>query len=425
MKKSYYNIETIIDNEVLIYNGIAESLVSLNLEEYDLYCKDNLMSSLEESTIKKMIDCGILVDSEINELEIIKKDLENAKSSKSSMSVVIAPTLDCNFDCEYCYEKNAYKKQVFSQESIDSIFRYINYRKNDLASLNLVWTGGEPLLKTDLIDTITSQIINQIEGTGIAFTSYIITNGYLLTSETLEMLNRNQIYTLQITLDGTEDEHNKSRPHVSGRGTFSAILSNIEKNYNLINKLIIRINVDKENDKNYLELSKIIKKLDHDRKIKINVSKIEDTNNSYDCKRCYNNDEFINFQLNEVYKIDESLIRDLYPKRRNRYCLADGLYDMVISPDGLIYKCWADLGFAENAVGDINRFISFIDRSTLFDYYDFDPTNDLDCKVCKFLPVCLGGCSKRRIEFGEKSCLYNDDSFRQIISSYYNDLVHE
>lgn len=233
------------------------------------------------------------------------------------------------------------------------------------------------------------------------------------------MLNRNNIKMIQITLDGTESEHDKSRPLTSGGNTFKRILSNIKLNYEFINELVIRVNIDKTNDKNFKELTRIIKEIDRDNKIRMSISKIENTNSAYFEDKCYSNEEFIDFQINEVSKIDEDLTNVLYPRKRNRYCIADGLYGMVVAHNGLIYKCWSDIGNEKNAIGDINKFVTFINDNILESYYEFDPTNDKDCSVCKFLPICIGGCPKRRIDDGKKSCLYTKESFSKIIKSFY------
>ena len=39
----------------------------------------------------------------------------------------------------------------------------------------------------------------------------------------------------------------------------------------------------------------------------------------------------------------------------------------------------------------------------ILDYMLFDPTLDNGCSQCKLLPVCMGGCSRRR-HAGEETC---------------------
>ena len=79
----------------------------------------------------------------------------------------------------------------------------------------------------------------------------MVTNGYLLTGEIAEKLEKLQIERLQITLDGEPGIHNKRRKLAKDENTFEVIIRNIkniiESDRNL--QFIIRINVDNDNAK--------------------------------------------------------------------------------------------------------------------------------------------------------------------------------
>ena len=79
----------------------------------------------------------------------------------------------------------------------------------------------------------------------------------------------------------------------------------------------------------------------------------------------------------------------------------------VIDSDGNIYKCWDDIGIYERSVG------SLMDKEkkkslALMQYMMYDPTQDSECKECKILPICMGGCHACRIQ-GNDRCDYLKD----------------
>lgn len=61
------------------------------------------------------------------------------------MSLIIAPTLDCNFRCPYCFED--LKKIYMTKGTVNAIKNFVrNKIKNGVTNLNVSWYGGEPLL---------------------------------------------------------------------------------------------------------------------------------------------------------------------------------------------------------------------------------------------------------------------------------------
>jgi len=59
----------------------------------------------------------------------------------------------------------------------------------------------------------------------------IITNGYLLTDSNARMLSSVAgVTTVQVTIDGTKDIHDKRRTLEGGQGTYDVIMQNIKDN---------------------------------------------------------------------------------------------------------------------------------------------------------------------------------------------------
>jgi MoaA/NifB/PqqE/SkfB family radical SAM enzyme len=110
----------------------------------------------------------------------------------------IIPVRRCNLSCTYCNEYDDFSKPVPTED----MFRRVD-KLGDLGTAVVTISGGEPLLHPEL-----DGIIRRIRRNGII--SGLITNGYLLTAERIERLNRAGLEWLQISIDNvTPDEVSK------------------------------------------------------------------------------------------------------------------------------------------------------------------------------------------------------------------------
>jgi len=108
--------------------------------------------------------------------------------------VHIIPIRRCNLSCAYCNEYDSFSPPVPTAEMLR--------RMDLLAGLGasvVTISGGEPLLHPDL-----DQIIRRMRHHGII--AGLITNGYLLTAERIERLNRAGLEYLQISIDNLQPD---------------------------------------------------------------------------------------------------------------------------------------------------------------------------------------------------------------------------
>jgi MoaA/NifB/PqqE/SkfB family radical SAM enzyme len=101
----------------------------------------------------------------------------------------VIPMRRCNLSCTYCNEYDDFSKPV----ALDVMHRRLDH----LAGLGtgiITISGGEPLLHPEL-----DQIISRIRRNGTI--AGMITNGYLLTAERIQRLNRAGLEHLQISID--------------------------------------------------------------------------------------------------------------------------------------------------------------------------------------------------------------------------------
>src|SRR5499427_6293614 len=110
----------------------------------------------------------------------------------------IIPIRRCNLACEYCNEFDDFSKPV----PVETMFRRVD-KLAELGTSVITISGGEPLLHPQLDD-----IIGRIRRHGMV--AGLITNGYLLTSERIQRLNRAGLEWLQISIDNvTPDDVSK------------------------------------------------------------------------------------------------------------------------------------------------------------------------------------------------------------------------
>lgn len=106
----------------------------------------------------------------------------------------IIPTRRCNLSCTYCNEFDDFSKPVPTAEMI----RRIDHLA-DLGTNIISFSGGEPLLHPDLDD-----LIAHIRRRGCI--TGMITNGYLLTADRIQRLNRAGLEHMQISIDNVKPD---------------------------------------------------------------------------------------------------------------------------------------------------------------------------------------------------------------------------
>lgn len=122
----------------------------------------------------------------LRELAMIAKGV---LSTDHPVMAHIIPMRRCNLSCTYCNEYDDFSKPVpiaVMKDRIDHLHR--------LGTTIVTISGGEPLLHPEL-----DELIRYIRSKGII--AGMITNGYLLTAERIQRLNRAGLDHMQISID--------------------------------------------------------------------------------------------------------------------------------------------------------------------------------------------------------------------------------
>lgn len=404
MKLSRFNVVNKHSNYLLIYNTLTSSVLKL-VDPYmsnfisSLELGDGgLMSELEENLSKgKMI-----VDDDLDELEYISVINNIGRFSNDQYSLTIAPTLKCNFECPYCYEKGI-DNPTMSDEVVEKTKILIEELSKVNNALQIAWYGGEPLLAFDIIKDLSQQAINQFED---RYSASIVTNGYLLTEEKVKCFEELRIRFIQITIDGPPDIHNRMRKLPNGKDTFHVILKNIttafEINPNI--QIVIRVNTDKNNIDRTDEILDHLSKYGLSKKVGLYLAPIDNVNNTCNAPDCFACDEFAEEQMKFISRNFKKGYNYLnLPKSNISICGAVSYNSLVVDPSGDLYKCWDNIGNTDYVAGNI--FEGIYPNNNYLKWLAYNPLDDQECQCCSYLPICMGGCPHKRIKLDRKTCV--------------------
>ncbi|MCX7749834.1 MAG: radical SAM/SPASM domain Clo7bot peptide maturase [Clostridia bacterium] len=442
MKASKYNkIWKMEDGANIAFNYMTCALAEVDEDFINILNQiENIRYDELEDEKKKLVDDmlygNFIIKDNIDELSIIKYRHYAGKFNDSALGLTIAPTLACNFGCPYCFEneKKGMMKPEVQQSVIDMVENWAKQKKD----ISITWYGGEPLLAINLISDMSEKIIKICEENGANYSSFIVTNGYLISDEIIERLKKAKIDGAQITLDGPPDVHNQRRKlKNSTEDTFYKILENTKKMKQAGISPSIRINVDKTNMHRVSELLDILKENDlQDLKVGLGQVTAYTEACSSIVEHCMNVEEYAKNTLeNQKLLISKGFVNGGYPDYpgiKANYCCADASSSFVLDPEGYMYKCWNDVGSIDTAVGNVTKFNQPPDDEMFMrnvNYILWSPFNHEECVSCSYLPICMGGCPYNGAKNGMKpECekwKYNLDEVLRLTYTQKKDLPEE
>jgi len=395
------------ENKLIAYNSFSNALALMDKSKHGKLHQftENGTAIDDEELIGQLKQGRFLID-EDNELEHLRLRMLKSRYNTGFLGLTIAPTADCQFRCPYCYEKDAIKPDYMTEEVEEAIIKFAEGHMKTIGALSISWYGGEPLMNLESIKRLSDKFITMCEENDVNYNASMVTNGYLLTRETVQLLNELKIMSLQVTLDGCEEVHNKRRPHVDGSGTFSTIINNLTESKDILPRVSLRINVDKENVDAINQVREILEERGLLEKVKPYLGQVTVEEDSPEKSSCFDTcgfskETFNYFRQNST---DETYMNH-YPRTVRNVCGADCANAHVITADGRLYKCWKDVGNHSRCVGSLVEKVK-ADESVYLNYMLYDPTVDSNCSECKLLPVCMGGCPVKRLETEEKCSIY-------------------
>lgn len=438
------------------YNVFHEDL-SCNNVELEKYNRQyyNYISNLVNSN--KELD--------INEINVKKYLIDNGYKE-----LILKVVDDCNLRCEYCIysdnynHTNSYSNKYMSfnvaKLAVDEYFSKID-KANKYYKIRpcIAFYGGEPLLNSVLIKDVIEYINLKYADYDVLYT--ITTNGILLLDQNIsDFLKENKV-NICLSLDGYEENHNRSRKSKNGENTYEMVLdavNNYFDNYKYIYSLCC---IDYGTD--LKKLYNFYKSNDRINKGKIphllRISFINDVNtiyfNRFEDKQIekFNKDlnELIELYINKSIRNENDWFLDLFigeeiirfidrPKFiTNGFYMVNGacvpgqkIYVNTLGDYSICEKiCIDDLKIGDVYKGlDIDKIVNI-----MIDYNNLLENKCGQCPVSSLCTICYTHLiSKDKIGLSKKHCENKLSSASKLIEIYnrierenpgfYNELIH-
>lgn len=419
---SLFNVVKSEGDKTWVYNTLSSAFIEISTQAWNSLSSSNDRELLD--TLKRQ---GIIVDdnqTEINKYRYIyyKKLFDNR-----TLSVTIAPTMQCNFGCPYCFE-GTHKTMPKMQEEVIAALTTFLIKHSEDKKLSINWFGGEPLLAFDVI----CRICDTLNEHNVEFTSSMVTNGSLLTEDKTDHLDSLHLNHLQITLDGTAESHDKRRFYKGGLPSFNNIIANIDC---LIRKtsipLVIQVGVDNTNLHAYEDVYEYVsnryKEALEKKRIIVGCNNIQNRT-GFDCTgTCLTDRQLYD---KRVRATEDGLYPELMAKLPGMSlpCMYRRTNQPAIDPQGNIYHCLEHLGMTGKSIGNICK--GTMSFSKIADMaFMGDPFDDNECRQCNVLPVCGGGCPQDILACNDRKhktyCSYHKQFLADMLPYLYKRFIKE
>lgn len=416
VKPSQFNFCYRKDHETIVYNTFTKDCIAVDDTNLPLIQNSYDSSSCDQDSLHFLMDRGFIVDADFDEVAYLKYYNYMVRFASDYLSLTIAPTLSCNFDCPYCFENK--RGGVMSSDVQDKVIDFLEEKlKSGVRRMDLTWYGGEPLICFDIIQSLCDRITELTKRYDVKTKMGMITNGFLITDVVAEFLEKNHI-SVQITIDGMAQNHNERRYLRGGGKTFDTIIQNLHYFDNKEVDVYIRMNVDRHNASDYESLTQLIQSYQNKRMI-LYPAVTENVNEREESRLDYymSDNKFDGFIAatrrkglfhKDVNTVPISNDVSTVPDNRSYFCAAELENSYVIDDRGHVYKCWNEVG-KDNFCFSLDN-PNKINYKSLLNYMGDIVFEDPRCKKCVFLPICFGGCKFHKAIFNRYACAFNEDS---------------
>lgn len=409
MKESIYNNFLQINDRIsVVYNSLIDKAV---------FVDSNTLSSIDETTemyTDKDLFSTIFVEDDVDEYQIYLKEMLDVENQQSTYHLIINPTLECIFNCWYCYENHV--KGHIQKDVLTKIYKFIDNLSVTYQALTISFFGGEPLMcyQSSLMP-IVKYAYNAFHVRGKAFSFNMTTNGFLLSEKMIQEMIKYGFSGAQITIDGNREIHNKTRFLKGGFPSYDKILENIKALANNGCYVTMRLNCTNANIDTFYSLVNDFEDLNEKSQNNITI----------DCHVVWQekNKEGIQSKLGQI--ISHFNKHKLNAKRMafRQFCYADKRAQCVVNFNGDVYKCTAIDFTNTQRDGVLTDEGCIVWENDSLEKRMLAKQRNKRCRMCRVLPLCHGGCSSRALESSDY-CLYpSEDQKNQLVVSRLEQMV--
>ncbi len=390
----------------LLFNTRTHAMVKINKDLKEII--DNYYDPRNFALKTKYCDelaelhkMGILVESEEEDRKKLESFFHQVKYgvNNSRLQITILTTDACNFNCVYCFEKDARENVSMNFSTCDLVMNWVEkeIKRCDYEELYITFYGGEPLVNKPSLEYMASGLKDWCKAREVRFKFMLQTNGYLMTPACIDQYLKLGLVKVLISVDGLGPIHDSNRPLKGGDGTFDTIMNNI---VNCVDKVKIGISTsyDKDDIRHIEELLDYFDELGILHKLGDFISSPihpsfgpKDNPESFRQMSCMLNydDDVIVSANNKIHKLMKKKGLPVRSVMAIAACpLTRENAGVTIDQRGRIFKCNSMLGYPEFAVGDV-RDNSYNEKHEEFLNLDVWQKCPQDCT---YLPMCGGGC---------------------------------
>lgn len=384
-----------------LFNACTTALVTLDVHAEHAYSALLEGRPIDDAYLAQFLRGRFAVPVEDDERSWVRASYYAARFSQQGLGLTIAPTLACNFACEYCFEDPNGDAEMDGQ-TIEDICRFVTVMARKVRRVGVTWYGGEPTLRMDIVRSLSGRLRAICQEGGLDYGAGMITNGYLLDKLTEQDFRDLALGSVQVTLDGPRDVHNSRRRLQDGGDTYDRILMNIKRiAASRLCRVSVRVNVDKLNIDHVRPLLIRLKEhgLHEYSSVIVNLAPVHAL--SAFCRNidhhCLTSSEYALVEPELYLKAAElGFAYACYPSVSWGTCGATRLHAYVIEPNGYLQKCWNTLGHTDKRVGHISELelaepLLYTKPSPLHRWITWDPLQT-QCMACGYFPLCQGGC---------------------------------
>ena len=337
-------------------------------------------------------------------LEGIRELTPNTDSLSVPLEYYFDFTSICDLKCNHCYNKDHICSDTIPNEKIEQIIK--DMYDNGIMRVHLA--GGEPTCVPSGLQTYMSTAKKY----GIV--SSMSSNGVNISSEVIDIMFNNDLFSITISLEGADEETNAK---IRGEGNFEKALTTVrrlvkrKKELNSNTIICLKMSYDTNTKKEDLENMIILG-------LKLGVDTVKFANP----ERCIFHEEgFYSSVYANYYKVN-SYVMELKEKYKNEKLFISNIANPVngcgeiglpgmkgciggqelvsINPDGRISPCLMNQIPLGN-IYDYNSISDFWNNSQKLKEYR-ETIASYDCGECSYHSQCRGGCQVRKyVEYGE------------------------
>ena len=440
MKFSKYNFLFDVDNGTYLYNLLSTALIEID-DSVKQSVELNNLELLPKSYLTDLKQMHYIVDDlsdEVAEYMYYFNSIKYRLAAKS-FGLIFIPTYSCNLACPYCLQGQNKSKDIISEEALNSVLSFsekkIEASKKsgmNVEKINASIFGGEPLMAKQMVYGFCEGMTEIARYHDCSMNFLMTTNGTLIDDSVIELIEKYKI-GIQISIDGSKSQHDKTRIRRDGKGTYDNIVENLKKlnDKGLKDNIVIRLNTDVNSIVSAEETLREMRQYANDVYFGF-LSDFKGFNDGFDT--CLDRWSYSEIMTTTIYPLLEKYGLKVYRTfgkmspcticTENRY---------VIDANLDVYKCEVLVNQQDAKVGTLDLSGNIVYNNNFYKHMAISPDKNAKCRECKLLPLCGGGCvgrayvnqSLRNSDFNCHECRMQETDLLNYLKDYVKRLSRQ